>query len=107
MSQIIVITLATNIYNSYIDKQIETIENFFPELHKQFIIITDQYKENYKLSDNVDIYYYHIPDMPYNITCLCKTIYGVDDSFIRIFTFNNIITCRPIVLFSDCLCFFL
>lgn len=78
MSQIIVITLATNIYNSYIDKQIETIENFFPELHKQFIIITDQYKENYKLSDDVDIYYYHIPDMPYNITCLCKTIYGVD-----------------------------
>ena len=76
--EIIVFTLATNIYNYYLDKQLETIENFFPQFHKQFIIITDQYKDNYKLSDNIDVYYYHIPDMPYNITCLCKTVYGVD-----------------------------
>ena len=71
---IFVFTLATGVYTKYLEEQIKTWNNFFPNYNKKLIIITDI---DYDVNDYEDIFSIKIPNIHYNLMCLSKFSYCI------------------------------
>ena len=71
---IFVFTLATGVYTKYLEEQIKTWNNFFPNYNKKLIIITNI---DYDVNDYEDIFSIKIPNIHYNLMCLSKFSYCI------------------------------
>lgn len=80
---IYVYTLAINeIYNSFIEAQLNSIHNLFPDKQKTFIILSDITYDVNKLTEkynfnqhNINLLSYIVPNISFSINCLLKTYY--------------------------------
>ena len=77
-NKIWIFTLATSVYNEYLEEQYKTFSNLFPNHEKVMVVISDQKPIKAEINKHMDIRYYKIVDHPYPLVTLSKYIYVCD-----------------------------
>lgn len=77
-NKIWIFTIATSVYNEYLEEQYETFNNLFPNHEKVMVVISDQEPIKSEINKHIDIRYYKITDHPYPLVTLSKYIYICD-----------------------------